>query len=69
MLKQADGSYACVAESIKRFTLGQTKEELLRALGLQEEEGSSMEFLRRGYKSSTWWEEDIDLEESSTWRS
>jgi len=69
MLKQADGSYACVAESIKRFTLGQTKEELLRALGLQEEEGSSMEFLRRGYKSSTWWEEDIDLEEYSTWRS
>lgn len=69
MLKQADGSYACVAESVKRFTLGQTKEELLRALGLQEEEGSSMEFLRRGYKTSTWWEEDIDLEESSAWRS
>lgn len=69
MLKQADGSYACVAESIKRFTLGQTKEELLQSLGLQEEEGSSMEFLRRGYKTSTWWEEDIDLEESSAWRS
>lgn len=69
MLKQADGSYACVAESVKRFTLFQTKEELLRALGLQEEEGSSMEFLRRGYKTSTWWEADIDLEESSTWRS
>lgn len=82
MLKQADGSFACVAESANRFTLGevncspqkyfgvlgnwfcvirslselmhclacQTKEELLRVLGLQEEEGSSLEFLRRGYK-------------------
>lgn len=81
MLKQADGSFACVAESETRFTLGeviicfhlasclyiisfdsrlisfffffgcvQTKEELLRVLGLQEEQGSSLEFLRRGYK-------------------
>jgi radical SAM superfamily enzyme len=31
----------------------QTKQELLVALGLQEEEGSTMEFLRRGYKVST----------------
>ncbi|KAM7257217.1 hypothetical protein ACFE04_012958 [Oxalis oulophora] len=50
MLKQDDGSFACVAESPTRFTLGETKEELLRVLGLQEEEGSSLEFLRRGYK-------------------
>ncbi|CAL0335249.1 unnamed protein product [Lupinus luteus] len=69
MLKQADGSYACVAESATRFTLGEAKEELLRVLGLQEEEGSSLQFLRRGYKSSTWWEEDFDLEVSSAWRS
>ncbi|KAI9089536.1 hypothetical protein K1719_029141 [Acacia pycnantha] len=68
MLKQADGSYACVAESATRFTLGEAKEELLRVLGLQEEEGSSLEFLRRGYKSSTWWEEDVELEVSSAWR-
>ncbi|XP_042494672.1 protein LPA3 [Macadamia integrifolia] len=68
MLKQADGSYACVAESAARFTLGETKEELLRVLGLQEEQGSSLEFLRRGYKSSTWWEEDVDLELYSAWR-
>eukprot|EP00252_Welwitschia_mirabilis_P005047 TRINITY_DN15457_c0_g1_i1.p1 TRINITY_DN15457_c0_g1~~TRINITY_DN15457_c0_g1_i1.p1 ORF type:complete len:380 (-),score=69.12 TRINITY_DN15457_c0_g1_i1:294-1433(-) len=50
MLKQSDGSYACVAESAGRFTLGQTKEELLRVLGIQEKEGSSMAFLRQGYK-------------------
>ncbi|XP_054795057.1 protein LPA3-like [Prosopis cineraria] len=69
MLKQVDGSYACVAESATRFTLGEAKEELLRVLGLQEEEGSSLEFLRKGYKSSTWWEEDAELEVSSAWRS
>ncbi|EPS59662.1 hypothetical protein M569_15143, partial [Genlisea aurea] len=69
MLKQGDGSYACVAESATRFNLGETKEELLRVLGLQEEEGSSLEFLRRGYKSATWWEEDVDAELSSDWRS
>ncbi|XP_052183732.1 protein LPA3 [Diospyros lotus] len=69
MLRQADASYACVAESASRFTLGETKEELLRVLGLQEEEGSSLEFLRRGYKTTTWWEESIDLESSSAWRS
>ncbi|XP_059641668.1 protein LPA3 [Cornus florida] len=69
MLKQADGSYACVAESATRFTLGETKEELLRVLGLEEEQGSSLEFLRRGYKNATWWEEDVDLELSSAWRS
>ncbi|KAI3455226.1 hypothetical protein Pfo_011889 [Paulownia fortunei] len=69
MLKQGDGSYACVAESTIRFTLGETKEELLRVLGLQEEKGSSLEFLRRGYKSATWWEEDVETELSSAWRS
>ncbi|KAL3511980.1 hypothetical protein ACH5RR_024697 [Cinchona calisaya] len=69
MLKQTDGSFACVAESATRFTLGETKEELLRVLGLQEEEGSSLEFLRRGYKSITWWEENIDLEQATAWRS
>ncbi|GJN18807.1 hypothetical protein PR202_gb06009 [Eleusine coracana subsp. coracana] len=68
MLKQADGSYACVAESEARFTLGQAKEELLRVIGLQEEQGSSLEFLRRGYKNATWWEENVDEEKSSAWR-
>uniref|UniRef100_A0A7N2LPY7 DUF1995 domain-containing protein n=1 Tax=Quercus lobata TaxID=97700 RepID=A0A7N2LPY7_QUELO len=69
MLKQADGSFACIAESATRFTLGETKEELLRVLGLQEEEGSSLEFLRRGYKAATWWEEEVEMEASSAWRS
>lgn len=68
MFKQTDGSYACVAEAPSRFTLQETKEELMRSLGLQEEEGSAMEFFRRGYKTSTWWEEETSLEKSTNWR-
>lgn len=53
MLKQGDGTYVCVAEDAERFTLGQVKEELLISLGLNtEEEGSALQFLRRGYKVS-----------------
>jgi hypothetical protein len=44
---------------------------LLDVVGLNtEEKGSSMEFLRRGFKRATWWE-DADgesKEESSAWR-
>jgi len=68
MLRQSDGSLVCVAEGPDRFPLGQVKEELLLSLGLQEEKGSALEFLRRGYKTTTWWEEDANLENSSAWR-
>lgn len=69
MLKQGDSSYACVAEAPERYTLGEVKEELLISLGMQEAEGSAMQFLRRGYKASTWWEDNTDkLEASNAWR-
>ncbi|CAI6008615.1 unnamed protein product, partial [Closterium sp. NIES-65] len=48
--QEGTGSYVCVAEGPQRFQLGQVKEELQRALGLGEEDGSTMQFLRRGYK-------------------
>ena len=70
MLKQSDGSYACVAEDENRFTLFDVKEELVNASGLDtEEEGSAMSFLRRGYKRATWWEEELAEETSNLWRS
>ncbi|GMH39812.1 hypothetical protein BSKO_07710 [Bryopsis sp. KO-2023] len=69
MLKQDDASYACIAEDGVRFTLYDVKEELLEAMGLNtEEEGSTMAFLRRGYKRSTWWEDAVAEEESTRWR-
>ena len=71
MLRQDNGVYACVAEdSDRRYPLGEFKAELTRAMGLDvEPEGSTMAFLRTGYKTTTWWEDDIDKEESNDWRS
>jgi len=69
MLKQDSGEYACIAEDRRRYNLGDVKEELLAAMGLNtEEEGSAMQFLRRGYKTSTWWEDEEVLEQSKIWR-
>ena len=69
MFKQNTGELVCVAEDEDRFTLGEAKEEMLIALGLADEDGSTMKLLRSGYKTSTWWEEENDLEQSDSWRS
>lgn len=72
MLRQDDGSLVCIAEDDVRFTLAEAKYELMEAMGLRtEEKGSTMEFLRRGYKQGTWWEEAAgsEVETSSEWRS
>ena len=51
MLRQDNGEYACIAEDERRYNLGEAKEELMSAMGLDTEvEGSAMQFLRRGYK-------------------
>ena len=51
MFKQQNGVYACVAERVHRYNLGEFKEELMAALGLNTEaEGSAAQFFRRGYK-------------------
>lgn len=54
MLRQDSGEYACIAEDERRYNLGEAKEELMAAMGLNtEEEGSAMQFLRRGYRVSS----------------
>ncbi|CAL8467622.1 g7160 [Coccomyxa elongata] len=69
MLRQDNGQYACIAEDERRYNLGEAKEEMMAAMGLDtEEEGSAMQFLRRGYKRSTWWEDAVDLEQTDMWR-
>eukprot|EP00775_Hariotina_reticulata_P012638 gene12638-12767_t len=54
MLKQDSGEYACIAEDKVRYNL--------------EEQGSTMAFLRRGYKTSTWFEDETELEQYKDWR-
>jgi len=73
MIKQKDsGSLVCVAEDRSRYALGAAKEEMLKALGLNEEEGSTEQFLRTGYAKRTWWEEEPlkenSEEENDAWR-
>lgn len=69
MLKQDNGDLACIAERSERYTLTEAKEEMMEAMGLNtEEEGSTMAFLRRGYKRATWWEEDKEKETENSWR-
>ncbi|KAG1661843.1 hypothetical protein FOA52_011610 [Chlamydomonas sp. UWO 241] len=69
MLRQDSGEYACIAEDKTRYNLGDVKEEMLAAMGLNtEEEGSAMQFLRRGYKTATWWEESVEKAQSNKWR-
>lgn len=40
----------------------------LNSYTITEEVGSTMAFLRRGYKTSTWFEEEEQLEQSKEWR-
>ncbi|PNW85398.1 hypothetical protein CHLRE_03g184550v5 [Chlamydomonas reinhardtii] len=69
MLKQDGGEYACIAEDRARYNLGEFKEELTVAMGLATEaEGSTMQFLRRGVKTSTWYEDDYEQEKFHEWR-
>ncbi|KAI8470773.1 MAG: hypothetical protein J3K34DRAFT_419381 [Monoraphidium minutum] len=69
MLKQDSGVYACIAEDTVRYNLGEVKEELMAAMGLNTEEAGSVgAFLRRGYKVSTWFEDSGALELHKDWR-
>jgi hypothetical protein len=55
MLRQDNREYACIAEDERRYNLGEAKEELMAAMGLDtEEEGSALQFLRRGYRVRIW---------------
>jgi hypothetical protein len=67
MLEVGDGNYKCVQKEADRPNLGEFKNQLGEALGLGDV-GSVNTFFRQGYKFSTWWEDDIEKEESNDWR-
>ena len=53
-----------------RPPLGDFKEQLTKALeveGVMQKEGSVLNFLRTGYKTTTWWEEERE-NASDSWR-
>mmetsp|Transcript_22226 Transcript_22226/g.32462 ORF Transcript_22226/g.32462 Transcript_22226/m.32462 type:complete len:380 (+) Transcript_22226:72-1211(+) len=70
LLDTGTGSYRRVKGSDYRPGLGDFKEQLTQALrdeGVIAEEGGVLNFLRTGYKTQTWWEEERE-DASDIWR-
>jgi hypothetical protein len=70
LLDTGTGNYRRVLGNDIRPGLGEFKEQLTEALrveGVLEVEGKTLSFLRTGYKTSTWWEEDRP-EASDAWK-
>jgi len=64
------GNYRRVRTSAGRPTLGEVRDNLTDALqisGIKSGEGA-LGFFRKGYKSTTWWEEPSEKEASTKWR-
>jgi len=61
LLDTGNGRYRRVKGNDARPALGEFKQELTDALtveGVIQEEGNVLNFLRTGYKTTTWWEEE-----------
>ena len=70
LLDTGNGRYRRVRGSALRPPLGTFKEQLteeLREQGVIEPEGNTLNFLRTGYKTVTWWEEERE-NASDEWR-
>jgi len=70
LLDTGMGSYRRVLGNDIRPALGEFKEQLTQALreeGVIAEEGNALKFLRTGYKTKTWWEEERE-NASDAWR-
>lgn len=69
LLDTGTGQYRRVEGSNVRPALGEFKEQLTKALqteGVIQEEGKTLNFLRTGYKTTTWWEEERE-DASDVW--
>lgn len=70
LLDTGTGDYRRVVGSNMRPPLGTFKEQLTQALrteGVIEDEGKVLDFLRTGYKTTTWWEDERE-DASDEWR-
>eukprot|EP00559_Dactyliosolen_fragilissimus_P000684 CAMPEP_0184867106 /NCGR_PEP_ID=MMETSP0580-20130426/25047_1 /TAXON_ID=1118495 /ORGANISM="Dactyliosolen fragilissimus" /LENGTH=400 /DNA_ID=CAMNT_0027367155 /DNA_START=90 /DNA_END=1292 /DNA_ORIENTATION=- len=70
LLDTGTGKYRRVKGNDVRPALGEFKEELTDALrdeGIIQKEGNVLNFLRTGYKTTTWWEEERD-DASDSWK-
>jgi hypothetical protein len=68
LLDTGKGRYRRVQGNSVRPGLGEFKEQLTQALrdeGVLEEESQTLNFLRTGYKTTTWWEEEREQADDS----
>lgn len=71
LLDTAGGKYRRLTSLGERPALGEVRDMLTKGMNLGENEGKdgNKSFLFRGYKSTTWWEDDRTSQESNNWRS
>ena len=70
LLDTGNGQYRRLRGNEIRPPLGEFKEQLVDALkdqGILSDEGSTLNFLRTGYKTTTWWEEERE-DADDAWR-
>jgi len=70
LLDTGNGKYRRVEGNSVRPALGEFKQQLTDALkveGILQEEGKTLDFLRTGYKTTTWWEEERE-NASDSWK-
>lgn len=71
LLDTAGGKYRRLSTLDERPALGEVRDMLTKGMNLGEGQGKdgNKSFLFRGYKSTTWWEDDRTLQQSNNWRS
>jgi hypothetical protein len=63
------GKYKRVCERDERPPLGEVRDLLTDGLNIEGVSGKAGGMLFRGYKSTTWWEDDRTKQLSNNWRS
>eukprot|EP00172_Hildenbrandia_rubra_P002395 Plantae.Rhodophyta-Hildenbrandia_rubra.ctg32210.p1 GENE.Plantae.Rhodophyta-Hildenbrandia_rubra.ctg32210~~Plantae.Rhodophyta-Hildenbrandia_rubra.ctg32210.p1 ORF type:complete len:363 (+),score=52.03 Plantae.Rhodophyta-Hildenbrandia_rubra.ctg32210:128-1216(+) len=68
LLDTSQGKYRRVKTLKERPSLGVVRDYLTDGLDLDGVKGKQRTFLFKGYKSTTWWEDDRTKQESNNWR-
>ncbi len=69
LLDSTSGNYRRLCTLEERPALGQVRDILTDGLNIDDVQGKSESFLFKGYKSTTWWEDDREKQVSNKWRS
>lgn len=68
LLDTTGGKYKRLAELDERPALGEVRDRLTDGLEIEGVGGKSSGIMYRGYKSTTWWEDDRTQQVSNNWR-